>query len=90
MRYDEAAGTRSGATGGDGCSSLRRNRLVAPKPPTPPPGVFCTTPLLTPRMAGSRLGAPDVGIGDVQVVAGNGDVEIVFERKRDGIIHGDA
>ncbi len=39
--------------------------------------------------AGAGFGAPDVGIGDVQVVAGDRDVEVVFERQRDRVVHRD-
>ncbi len=35
---------------------------------------------------GAGLGAQHVGVGDVQVVARDGDIEIVFERQRNGVI----
>ena len=35
---------------------------------------------------GAGLGAQDIGVGDVQVVARDGDVKIVLERQRDGIV----
>ena len=31
--------------------------------------------------------APDVGIGDIQVVAGDGDVEVVFKRQSYRVVH---
>ncbi len=34
----------------------------------------------------ARFGAQDVGISDIQVIARDGDVEIVLERQRDGVI----
>jgi len=49
---------------------------VPPRPPTPPPGVFCTMPALTPRMLGAGLGAQVVRVSDVEVVAGNIDIEL--------------
>ena len=35
---------------------------------------------------GPGFGAQHVGVGDVQVVARDGDVEIVLERERDGVV----
>ena len=35
---------------------------------------------------GARLGAQIVSVGDVQVVAGDVDIEIVLERERDGVV----
>ena len=34
----------------------------------------------------ASLRAQHVGVGDVQVVARDGDIEIVFERERNGVI----
>src|SRR5215469_9471072 len=36
----------------------------------------------------TRLGPEDVGVRDVQVIAGNGDVEVVLESERDRVIQG--
>ena len=37
----------------------------------------------------TRFGAPDVGIGYVQVVASDRDIEVIFERQRDRVVHRD-
>jgi hypothetical protein len=60
--------------------------LALPKPPTPPPGVFCTTPVLTPRNDAARLRAQDVGLPQSEVVSRDRDVEIVLKRQRDRIL----
>ncbi len=58
-----------------------------PSPPTPPPGVFCTMPAVyTQRCLRSSLGTQDVRVGDVQVIARDGDVQIVLQREIDGVI----
>ncbi len=44
---------------------------VPPSPPTPPPGVFCTMPVFDAENAGAGFGAQQVGVGDIQVVAGD-------------------
>ena len=59
-----------------------------PKPPTPPPGVPCTTPALTPRKLPPALRAQYVHVGDGQIVAGDRQVKIVFERQPNGILEG--
>ena len=35
----------------------------------------------------ARFGAPDIGIGNVQVVARNRDVEVILERQRYRVVH---
>jgi hypothetical protein len=62
---------------------------VPPSPPTPPPGVFCTMPVLTPRMLAPDFRPQQVGVGDIQVIAGDVDVEIVLQRERNRVIDGE-
>ncbi len=65
--------------------------VVPPGPPPPvmvvvvPPSVLVTRPVETPRKRWPALVAQDVGIGDVQIDARDGDVVVVLERQRDGV-----
>src|SRR6202790_4265009 len=38
---------------------------------------------------GAGFGSPDVGIGNIQVVTGDRDIEVVFERQGDRVVHRD-
>ena len=57
------------------------------RPPVPPPGVPETVPLLTPSVLPPAVGAENVGVGDVQVIALDGDVEVVLHGEGHGVIH---
>ena len=41
------------------------------------------------QRAAAGLGAQNVGVGNVQVVALNGDIEIVLQGQRDRVVHGE-
>ena len=58
------------------------------RPPVPPPGVPATVPLLTPNVLPPASGAQNVGVGNIQVVALNRDVQVIFHGQRDRVIHG--
>ena len=59
------------------------------RPPVPPPGVPDTMPLLTPSVLPPAWAQKNIGVGNVQVVALNGDVEVVLHGQGDRVIHGE-
>jgi len=55
-------------------------------PPTPTARCVEHQPEGRAEDSGSRPGAQDVGIGNIQRVARNGNVEVVLERQSDGVV----
>jgi len=84
-RYDDATRTRARAARCYRGSALSGANLRS-SPPTPSRVCSARRRYLRRELPPS-FGAPDVGVGNVQVIARNGDVEIVFERQRHCIIH---
>ena len=85
---DEASGASASATGRDRSSALAGTDLSA-ETADAAAGSVLHHAAVDAENGSACFGAPDVSIGNIQVVAGDGDIEIVFERERDGVIHGD-
>ena len=83
---NQAARAGAGAARRDRSSALARAHLRT-EPAYAAAGCVLHDAVVDAESAGAGLGAPDVRIGDVQVVAGDRDVEIVFERQRDRVVH---
>src|SRR6202035_708684 len=82
----QTVGARARAAGGHGgASGAGSNRATQPTDPTA--GSVLHDTGVHSEDVGAGFGAQVIGIGNVEVVAGDVDVEIVFERKSDGIVN---
>ncbi len=84
-RTDQAVGAGADAAGGDGGAAgagADRSAQAADAAA----GRVLHDAGVDAENVGARLGAQQIGVGDVQVVAGDVDIEIVLERERDRVI----
>ncbi len=86
-RDHQSSGAGSGATCPNGCSTLPRADLAAESAYAAARGVLHDAAVYA-ENGGAGFGAPEVGVGDVEVIAGDGDVEVIFEGERDRVVHG--
>src|SRR5579862_6793218 len=82
-RTDQAAS--AGAACSKGSSSSARTHLRPDATHAAPWGVLYHTEVCTKDLSAS-FRTQNVGVGNVQVIARDGDVEVVFKCERDGVI----
>ena len=87
-RTDQAVGSGARAAGRDrGAAGARADR--AAQSAYAAAGRVLHDAGIDAENAGARFCAQQIGIGDIQVIAGDIEIEIVLERERDGVIDGE-
>ena len=87
-RGDQAVGAGAGTSGGNRGATRAGTDRAAESAHAASGGILHNAGVDAENV-GTRLGAQQVGGCDVQVIAGDVDVEIVLERKRDCVIDGE-